>query len=220
MTGPALMTESTAAASTAPDPGETEALRMLVHGIFAITMTLMILDLRVPVAEQDGHLLGAIRGLLPQAVAYFFGFAWLLVNWLSIRGFLSRNEDLDPLAVVLLLSSVAVLSLTPVAVSLLAESSGRHADFAVAVRLAGAIALLAYVLNVWLVLRQRVRRGEAKSWGESAIGTATVIGPVLASIALSFVSGGLAAFVLVLDFLGKELLLRPFRYVRTRLRRS
>ena len=190
--------------SDAPEP-ETESLRMLVHGIFAITMTLMILDLRVQVPEHDGQLLHALRDQLPQVVAYVLGFAWLLVNWLGIRQFLAGYEDLDTVAVVLMLASVAVLSLTPVAVALLAESYGRDADFATAVRLAAVIALLAYGLNVWLVLRQRARVGRVMTRRDRVMSAVGVTGPVLVSLAISFVSAELAAALLVLDFAGPDL---------------
>ena len=212
--------ESQAPAVATQADRETEALRVLVHGIFAITMTLLILDLRVSFAEEDGHLLEGIRELVPQAVAYFFGFAWFWSTGWRCGPSWPATRTWTDVAAVLLLASVAFLSLTPVAVSLLAESWGRSADFAVAVRVAGLIALLAYAFNVWFVLRQRTRRGEARSWSETAVGIGAVTGPVLASIVLSFFSGELAAVVLVLDFLGAELLGRPLLYARSRLQRS
>ncbi|MBI1755256.1 DUF1211 domain-containing protein [Candidatus Azambacteria bacterium] len=59
-------------------------LENLSDGVFAIVMTLLIIDIRVP--EMHGPLIGALYNLLPLFVSYFLSFAVLSSFWLSHHG--------------------------------------------------------------------------------------------------------------------------------------
>jgi hypothetical protein len=60
---------------------ETESLATLLHGIFAITMTLLILDLGVP-EGSEGELLDRLGDLTPNLVTYVS--ASYLSPWLAV----------------------------------------------------------------------------------------------------------------------------------------
>lgn len=49
--------------------------------VFAIVLTLMVLELRPPAAETDAELVEAIIGLTPKFVAFFASFALVSVFW-------------------------------------------------------------------------------------------------------------------------------------------
>lgn len=63
-----------------------ERLAALSDGIFAVAMTLLVLDLRVPAREatHDGHALAqALLGLAPQLTAYLMSFITLGIFWIG-----------------------------------------------------------------------------------------------------------------------------------------
>lgn len=62
----------------------TERLAALSDGIFAVAMTLLVLDLHIPSAAQihgEGELLAALAALSPQWVAYAMSFLTLGIFW-------------------------------------------------------------------------------------------------------------------------------------------
>jgi uncharacterized membrane protein len=61
-----------------------ERLAALSDGIFAVAMTLLVLDLHIPTAAQvhsEGELLGALCALGPQWLAYLMSFLTLGIFW-------------------------------------------------------------------------------------------------------------------------------------------
>jgi uncharacterized membrane protein len=129
------MAVTTAAAGDGVKPREyleSAPLETLVYGIFAISMTLLILDLRVPEHIRPGGMGSALRDLLPAAIAYSFGFAYLASYWLSTRRYFRRFTTIDKSATALLLAHVAAVSLTPVSVAMLAAARNSTHNLAVA----------------------------------------------------------------------------------------
>src|ERR1700730_15748851 len=61
----------------------TTRIEALSDGVFAIAMTLLVLDLRVPVNIPHDELLDAVIGLKPQLLAYFVSFMVLAVYWIG-----------------------------------------------------------------------------------------------------------------------------------------
>ena len=115
--------------------GELDSLEMLTHGIFAITMTLLVLDLRLPNHYRAGHLGSALWGLHTQAIAFALGFLYLMSNWLPIRQGLRRMRSVSTGELICYLISLALLSVTPFLVRTIAGAAGNSHDLGVAVRL-------------------------------------------------------------------------------------
>ena len=71
--------------------------RMLffADAVFAIVLTLMVLDLRTPAAETDAELLDAIIGLKPKFVAFFASFALVSVFWASHMAITRKMSAFD-----------------------------------------------------------------------------------------------------------------------------
>lgn len=119
-----------------------ERLAALSDGIFAVAMTLLVLDLRVPAAEavhSGRDLRHALAGLAPQLVMYLMSFVTLGIFWVGQQtqlNFLERSHR--SLAWIHMVFLFAV-TITPFSTRLLAEF------------IAYRTALIAYWLNILLL---------------------------------------------------------------------
>jgi uncharacterized membrane protein len=119
-----------------------DRLAALSDGLFAIAMTLLVLDLRVPasgVIHSEGALWKALVGLSPRLVPYLMSFLTLGIFWVAqqtqLAQFKRSNRDLAWIHLGFLLS-----------VSLIPFSTGLLAEF-----LTYRIALLVYWANILLL---------------------------------------------------------------------
>lgn len=101
-----------------------ERIAALSDGVFAIAMTLLVLDLRVPVGEAiqgEQALWEALVKLSPRLVAYFMSFLTLGIFWVGqqtqLSNFARSNRYLAWIQIAFLLS----VSLMPFSTGLLAE---------------------------------------------------------------------------------------------------
>ena len=70
-------------------------IEALSDGVFAIALTLLVLDIRVPVNDlitSEGELLAAFSGLLSKFVSYFLSFLTLGIFWI---GHSSQHDYID-----------------------------------------------------------------------------------------------------------------------------
>ena len=101
-----------------------ERLAALSDGIFAVAMTLMVLDLHVPLAaaiHSEGELWHALAGLAPQLVMYMMSFLTLGIFWVGQQtqlNHLARSSRSLSWIHILFLFAV---TLTPFSTRLLAE---------------------------------------------------------------------------------------------------
>ncbi len=119
-----------------------ERLAALSDGIFAVAMTLLVLDLRVPPrkAVRSGHELGQVLlGLAPQLVAYIMSFLTLGIFWIGQQTQLNHLARSD--------CSLSWIHITFLfAVSIMPFSTGLLSEF-----IAYRTALVAYWLNILLL---------------------------------------------------------------------
>ena len=100
-----------------------ERIGALSDGLFAIAMTLIVLEIRLPEVhlETDAALLGALGDLLPRFVTYLLSFLTLGIFWNGQQTQLSYlshgNRDLSWLSLLFL----AIVALFPFTTSLLAD---------------------------------------------------------------------------------------------------
>ncbi len=119
-----------------------ERLAALSDGIFAVAMTLLVLDLRVPAREviHDGHELGsALLGLAPQLTAYLMSFITLGIFWVGQQTQLNHLARSDRSLAWIHIAFLFTVSIMPFSTRLLAEF------------IAYRVALLAYWLNILLL---------------------------------------------------------------------
>lgn len=62
------------------NPSRVEAFS---DGVFAIAITLLILEIRVPHAEESGSLWAGLRALWPSYVAFLMSFFVILIEWVN-----------------------------------------------------------------------------------------------------------------------------------------
>jgi uncharacterized membrane protein len=101
-----------------------ERLAALSDGLFAVAMTLLVLDLKVPVAhgiETDAALLAALRELAPRLVVYLMSFLTLGIFWVGQQTQLSHFARSDRHLTWTHLGFLFAVSLMPFSTSLMAE---------------------------------------------------------------------------------------------------
>jgi uncharacterized membrane protein len=118
-----------------------ERLAALSDGLFAVAMTLLVLDLKVPASqaiETDQALLAALWVLAPRLVIYLMSFLTLGIFWVGQQTQLSHFVRSDRNLTWIHLAFLFAISLTPFSTALMAEF--------ITLR----VALLLYWLNILL----------------------------------------------------------------------
>jgi uncharacterized membrane protein len=110
-----------------------DRLQTLADGVFAVAMTLLVLDLRLPDAQahDNRELWTQVHQLGPQFAAYLLSFTMLGTFWLAQHTFLERCRRSDRTLAWATLLFLFFVSTLPFAASTLAE----HTDLALAVLL-------------------------------------------------------------------------------------
>lgn len=103
-----------------------ERLTALSDGLFAVAMTLLVLDLRVPVSTagtvySDSGLWGALLRLGPSFAAYLLSFTMLGTFWLAQHTLLNILGSCDRTLTWINLGFLFVVSLLPFSAALLAH---------------------------------------------------------------------------------------------------
>lgn len=100
-----------------------EHLTALTDGLFAVAMTLLVLDLRVPAAAAySDHGLGtALAHLGPSFAAYLLSFTMLGTFWLAVHTLLAILRRCDRTLTWILLGFLFIVSVLPFTAALLAH---------------------------------------------------------------------------------------------------
>ena len=97
------------------------------HGVFAIAVTLLVLDIRVPDAatiDSGAALVSALAEEFPRYLAYVFGFLFVGTYWIATHRIMGWMRGVDHLGLVLGLLYLMVISAVPFVTALLAEYVG------------------------------------------------------------------------------------------------
>jgi uncharacterized membrane protein len=124
----------------APLPLPKSRLEALTDGIFAVTMTLLVLDLKLPehLGRDHTEVVASLLALLPHVDDYVISFVVLCVFWLAHLRLLARLRDVDATFVWLNLAFLLFTTFVPTLTSLI----GNNADRPVAAILYGCNLLL------------------------------------------------------------------------------
>jgi uncharacterized membrane protein len=117
-------------------------LEALSDGVFAVAMTLLVLDLKAPVAaaiHSEGDLWAALVGLSPRFLTYLMSFVTLGIFWLGQQAQLNLLERSNRDVVWLHIGFLASVCLIPFSTALLAEFITYR------------VALIAYWANIFLL---------------------------------------------------------------------
>jgi uncharacterized membrane protein len=101
-----------------------ERLAALSDGVFAVAMTLLVLDLRAPAAEaihSEHDLLNALVALAPRLITYLMSFMTLGIFWFGQQTQLDRLEKSDRDLAWLHVAFMFAVTLVPFTTALLSE---------------------------------------------------------------------------------------------------
>jgi uncharacterized membrane protein len=107
---------------------ETNRLEAFSDGVFAIAITLLVIEIEVPHTESDG-LAGALAGQWPSYVAYAVSFAVIGIMWVNHHGLIELVAGVDRPLLFLNLLLLMFVAFMPFSTALLAEHlQSRSAD--------------------------------------------------------------------------------------------
>jgi uncharacterized membrane protein len=167
-------------------PNETARIEAFSDGVFAIAITLLILEIRVPPQTADGVLRDALRDLWPSYVAFLASFMTIGVMWLNHHRLFSLINKKDDGLIAFNLLLLLGITWLPFPTALLAEHLlGAHKDQqAAAVIYAGSFLALAIVFNV--MWRYAIRRKIVIEQPNAAgISRQYLLGPIMYAVLLA-----------------------------------
>jgi uncharacterized membrane protein len=197
----------------------TGRLEAFSDGVFAIAVTLLVLD--IGVSATAGHdLLGAIRGLWPSYLAYVASFSTIGAAWLGHNAITEYLDRTDAAFVRLNLLLLLIISFLPFPTRLVAEYIDQDKAERVAVTFYGIVLVLAttMLLVLWryAVRAKLVRPDLADEEIELLTERLT---PGLGAYLVLIVSGLFLPVIAVIGFLGIALYyIVPFRRLTARIR--
>src|SRR4051794_20123583 len=177
-------------------------LEALSDGIFAIAMTLLVLEIRVPAADRPDELLSKLGELWPSYFAFVIGFFTLLVCWINHHWMFDHIRRADGGLMLVNGLKLLVVSFTPFATALLADKIGTESEqIAVSVYTGTFFLMGLSMTGIWCYAQSR---GYTRATSPSTLAAATryyIFAPILSGVIflLSFVSvwASLAVFVLM-----------------------
>jgi len=157
------MTDQGSVVPDRPPRYRTNRFEAFSDGVFAIAITILVLEISVPEgSEQD--LLRAVLDQWPSYVAYLVSFSTIGVVWLGHAAITEYLERTDALLVRINLLLLLFVSFIPFPTKLLAENSGRDDAARVAATFYGLTLLVTAVLLSllwWYARREELVRPDA-----------------------------------------------------------
>lgn len=104
-----------------------QRLEALSDGIYAVALTILVLDLKLPSQSfggDEGAFLNALEGLLPNLLTWLLSFWVLSIYWLAQVKLYRLTKDVDHAMVRFAFGELALISLLPFSTSLI----GEHGD--------------------------------------------------------------------------------------------
>jgi len=199
----------------------TGRLEAFSDGVFAIAITLLVLDIALP-ANAYRHLLHSLGELWPTYLAYVASFSTIGATWLGHNAITEYLERVDPVFVRLNLLLLLVVAFLPFPTKLFADYIDHDTLERVAVTFYGATLLLASTLLLVLwryAVRKRLVRPDAAD--EEIEFLTQRLTPGLGGYLVLIVAGLFVPIVAVVGYLAIALYyIIPSRHLTTRIRRS
>jgi uncharacterized membrane protein len=199
----------------------TGRLEAFSDGVFAIAITLLVLDLAMP-SGRGSDLVWALLEEWPSYLAYLVSFCTIGSVWIAHAAITDRLERVDPVLLRINLVLLLITSFLPLPTRLLAEYLHSSAGERVAVTVYGGtlLAIRVTILTLWRygakrqLLRPEVADDEVATISEK-------LTPSVAGYVVALVIGLVLPLVAVLVYLLVAIyLMVPVRTITARLRRG
>ena len=206
------------------DEKETNRLEAFSDGVFAVAITLLVLNIRIPGLDlppsrllSGSDLWHALGDEWPMLAAYVTSFAMIGIMWLNHHRLFTHIKRINTVLVLLNLLLLMFIVFVPVPTALLAEYVERPDQHAAAIVYSGTFFLTACCFNLfwrYASYHNRLVGKDADSRAIQAISKQYLFGPLvyLIAFALAFVSTPatiIASFALALFFAFPPRLPRP-----------
>jgi uncharacterized membrane protein len=191
-------------------------LDALTDGVFAVAMTLLVIDLKLPEGfhpTNSSELLAGIGHLGSQMIAYVISFFVLGIRWTSVTRVLDEEAKLDRAFVILSIVHLFLISCIPFSTMVI----GRYTDVPAAVWLYGANTVAAALAMVALI-NHTEPNARALFKNEIFLSMVWLIFVVALSVAASFFVAGKAMWLYILTSLPTLLVRRLLLPARRRRR--
>ena len=134
---------------TAVEKG-TGRIEAFSDGVFAVAITLLVLDLKVPSSQQgrDAGLTEALLAQWPAYVAYLTSFLTILVLWINHHNMFTHIRRIDHLFLILNGLTLMFVTLVPFTTSLIAAYVLKPDERTAAIAFNGTFVMIAVVYNV------------------------------------------------------------------------
>ncbi|MES2533011.1 MAG: TMEM175 family protein [Pseudomonadota bacterium] len=172
-------------------------LEALTDGIFAVAMTLLVLDLRIPEdagPTDEASLVRALIALMPKLVPYLLSFYLLGVSWLSLIRVRSRSETVGPAYARWCLLYLLFVTLLPFSTVVMGRFTNDAAATALYATNLGLVASTAFILMS--LLPEPIRD---ENWRVRRVSLVVLFASCVLTFALSFASPGNALWALALN---------------------
>ncbi len=182
----------------------TQRIEALTDGVFAIAMTLLVLELRLPEVESDASLAEALIHLAPRIAGYVLSFLVLGAYWLGLHTQYTVLRGADRVLIWITIVFLMLISAVPFTTSLLSEHSSRPIAPAIYGLHLTATGLVMYLHWWWASGRGRLVDPELPPDRIAATSRRILIGPLafLIGIPVAFVAPQVVVllYLLVLAF--------------------
>ncbi|HEY7405311.1 MAG TPA: TMEM175 family protein [Candidatus Angelobacter sp.] len=136
---------------------ETARIEAFSDGIFAIAITLLILEIKIPHQQETGHLGAALLRQWPSYVAFLLSFTYIGVMWINHHRMFNHIKRANDVLLALNLLLLLGVTVVPFPTAVLAEHLGGPDQRAAAIVYNATFLLIAIAFN--LLWQYAVRRG-------------------------------------------------------------
>jgi uncharacterized membrane protein len=179
-----------------------DRLCAVADGVYAIALTLLVLDLKVPEVPgiTNPQLMADLLQQLPNFIAYVIGFLVVAFFWIGHHRLFQSVILCDEWALLLNLAHLLFISLTPYAASLIGHYEGDRVATIVFSANLGLASWSLIVLGQYVLAREQWRTDDTGGTWVKVPWWSVYAGPGLAlvSIAVSFLSINVALFIWLL----------------------
>lgn len=179
-------------------------IEALIDGIFAVVMTLLVIDLRLPEhagALDEAGVRRALLGLLPNFESWVISFLVLAIFWVANHRFYTYVREVDNKLIRLTMLMLAAASLLPFAAALNAQSASRTGQIVYGtVMVMMGLALLLMWRHAYRNPNLCSHPVDAHTWRTASLRAAAMILISLLTIVLAYVLPGWANLAFGLMF--------------------